>query len=309
MNLYSEILRGAFFIEPFHGINMALMLHEHFTSGTPIQRKGYMGDADDEKKQPKNHTFIPHTIDEDGEVRSFDPYYDEKGLEAKNSVAIIPVRDELTKYDYCGVPGTMSLEKLFNRAASAKNVKAIVMPLDTPGGAATPSMKLAETIKNVAAQKPVIAYIDEMAASGGMMIASAATNIYASSKFDVVGSIGTMMSWANFKKMHEMRGVEFHEVYATLSTNKNRLFREANKGNYKELIGKMLDPLNEEFIGMVKANRAGRLDFSNKEVFTGEIFEAQNAVSFGLIDGIANFDTVINEARASAKPKKKVYVV
>jgi ClpP class serine protease len=48
---------------------------------------------------------------------------------------------------------------------------------------------------------------------------------------------------------------------------------------------------------------------ANKEVFTGEIFEAQNAVSFGLIDGIANFDTVINEARASGKPKKKVYVV
>jgi signal peptide peptidase SppA len=308
MNLYSEILRGAFFIEPFHGMSMAMMMHEHFEKGTPIARKGYLDDDQGaESTKPKNYTFIPHTIDEQGNVAAIE--FEEHGLEVKNSVAVIPVRDELTKYDYCGVPGTMTLEKLFDKAAASPNVKAIVMPLDTPGGSATPSMKLAETIKNAAAQKPVFAFVDEMAASGGMMIASAATKIYASSKFDVVGSIGTMMSWANFKKMYEMKGVEFHEVYATLSTNKNKLFRDANKGNYKNLVENMLDPLNEEFIGMVKANRAGRLDLSNKEVFTGEIFEAQNAVSFGLIDGIANFDTVINEARASGKPKKKVYVV
>jgi signal peptide peptidase SppA len=306
VNLYSEVLRGAFFIEPMHGISMAIMMHEHFTQGTPIHRKGYLADDENEKK-PKNYTFIPHTIDEGGNILAINSY--ENGLDAKNSIAVIPVRDELTKYDYCGVPGTMSLEKLFIKAAASPNVKAIVMPLDTPGGSATPSMKLADTIKQAAQQKPVFAFVDEMAASGGMMIATAATHIIASSKFDIVGSIGTMMSWANFKKMYEMKGVEFHEVYATLSTKKNKLFRDANKGGYKDLITKMLDPLNEEFIATVKANRAGRLDLSNKEVFTGEIFDAQNAVSFGLIDGIANFDTVINEARASAKPKKKVYVV
>lgn len=309
VKLYNEILRGAFYIEPFHGLSIAMQLYAHFNEGKPLSLNNVFTEEKYEKAEttkPVNYTFIPHTIDEDGQKVPFN-YTDD--FNKKGTVAIIPVRDALTKYDYCGSPGTMTLEEQLNKAIMAKNVVAVVMTLDTPGGAAVPSIKLAEAIKQAATVKPVIAYVDEMAASGGMMISSAATEIYASSKHDLVGSIGTMMHWANFEKMYQMRGVEFHEVYATLSTNKNKIYREANKGNYQALISKMLDPLNEDFIAMVKNNRGERLNKSNKEVFTGEIFEAQNAMSFGLIDGIANFDTVINRARALGKPKKKTYVI
>lgn len=301
MNLYNEILRGAFFIEPFHGMSIAMQVYAHLNEGKPL-----VFESRTDNKEAKSFVFTPHTLDENGEA------YDLRSQEAfskKNSVAIIPIREAITKYDYCGAPGTMSLEQQINKALAAQNVTAIILTMDTPGGSAVPSIKLNNFIKQAAAQKPIFAYVDEMAASAGMMIASACTEIIASSKFDKVGSIGTMMSWANFKKMYEMKGVEFHEVYATLSTNKNKIFSDANKGNYDALIKKMLDPLNEEFIGMVKANRAERLDNTNKEVFTGEIFSAEKAMSFGLIDGISNFDTVINKARAYNKPKRKVYVV
>jgi signal peptide peptidase SppA len=307
VNLYNEVLRGAFFIEPFHGMSFAMQLHGHFHEGKPLN---LVRNASEEKNasepQAINYTFTPHTIDEDGQQISFNST---NAFSKKGSVAIIPVRDALTKYDYCGSPGTMTLEAQINKAVAAKNVTAIVVPMDTPGGSAVPSIKLAEAIKAATAIKPVIAYVDEMAASGGMMISSACTEIYASSKHDIVGSIGTMMSWANFKKMYEMKGVEFHEVYATLSTNKNKIFREANKGNYQDLVAKMLDPLNEDFIAMVKANRGARLDNTNKKVYTGEIFCADYAMSFGLIEGIANFDSVITRARTLGKPKMKRYVV
>lgn len=301
MNLYNEILRGAFFIEPFHGMSIAMQVYAHLNEGKPL-----VFESRTDNKEAKSFVFTPHTLDENGEA------YDLKSQEAfkkKNSVAIIPIREAITKYDYCGAPGTMSLEQQINKALAANNVTAIILTMDTPGGSAVPSIKLTNFIQQAAAQKPIFAYVDEMAASAGMMIASACTEIIASSKFDMVGSIGTMMSWANFKKRYEMMGVEFHEVYATLSTNKNKIFSDANKGNYDALIKKMLDPLNDEFIGMVKANRAKRLDNANKEVFTGEIFSAEKAMSFGLIDGISNFETLINKARAYNKPKRKVYVV
>jgi signal peptide peptidase SppA len=303
MNLANEILRGAFFIEPFHGMSIAMQVYAHLNEGKPLSLRNEFAA---EEKETKSFVFTPHTLDENGEA------YDLKSSAAfskKNSLAIIPVREAITKYDYCGSPGTMSLEGLINKALAANNVTAIILTMDTPGGSAVPSIKLTNFIKQAAAQKPIFAFVDEMAASAGMMIASACTEIIASSKFDMVGSIGTMMSWANFKKMYEMKGVEFHEVYATLSINKNKIFSDANKGNYDELIKKMLDPLNEEFIGMVKANRAERLDNTNKEVFTGEIFSAEKAMSFGLIDGITNFDSLITKARAFNKPKMKRYVV
>jgi protease-4 len=219
----------------------------------------------------------------------------------QGSVALISISGAIMKYDFCGAPGTQSMMAMIDAANASPNIDAIVLEIDSPGGAVDGTAQLANKIKS--SSKPVVAYVNGMMASAAMWFGSAASYRVASSVTDMIGSIGTMASWRDTSKMQKAAGVRIHEVYATRSTDKNNEFRAANadEPDYQPMIDNILDPTNEQFIAAVKGN----IKNVNEEVFTGAIYLADKAKEMGLINQIGTREDAVNKALQLANKNKK----
>jgi protease-4 len=207
------------------------------------------------------------------------------------SVAVIPIRSEILKYDQpCGPRGTQSLLNDVKAADQNPNIRSMVLVIDSPGGQVAGTDLLAEAIRN--SSTPVVAFVDGLAASAAYWIISGADKIIASSDLDRIGSIGTMLMVEDLRPALEHLGVKFHEVYAALSTEKNKDFNQVLDGNYDQYRKNVLDVINSKFLSTVKAYRPN-LDEST---LTGKIFFASQAIELGLIDQIGTLDQAIEEA-------------
>lgn len=209
---------------------------------------------------------------------------------APGSVAIIPVEDELMKFDYCGAPGTATIARWVKEADASENISAILLHIDSPGGTVDGTQTLSNAIKET--NKPVIAFVDGLMASAAYWIGSAADEVYASGTTDRIGSIGTMISFRDYRAYYEKLGVKDHRIFADKSKDKNADFLEALEGNYKRIKENMLNPLNEEFLAAVKTNMP---DVSEKAL-TGRVFLSNQAIDMGLINGIKSFEQAVQRA-------------
>jgi signal peptide peptidase SppA len=211
----------------------------------------------------------------------------------EGSVAIIPIRSEILKYDQpCGPRGSQSILSDVKSADQNPNIKSILLVVDSPGGQVTGTDLLAEAICNSAT--PVVAYIEGMAASAAYWIISGASRIIASSDLDRIGSIGTMLMVEDLQPALEAQGVEFHEVYASLSVDKNADVNQLLDGKYESYQKNVLDVINSKFLSSIKANRSA-LDDST---LTGKMYFAPEAIALGLIDEIGSLDYAISVATA-----------
>ncbi|NCA75626.1 MAG: S49 family peptidase [Alphaproteobacteria bacterium] len=221
----------------------------------------------------------------------------------EGSVAVIPIRSEILKYDQpCGPRGSQSILGDVKQADQNPNIRSILLIVDSPGGQVTGTDLLADAIAKC--ETPVVAYIEGMAASAAYWIISGARRIIASSDLDRIGSIGTMLLVEDLKPALEKLGVKFHEIYASLSTDKNQDFNQAMEGDYDPLRKNMLDVINGKFLSMIKTNRPG-LDEST---LTGKSYFAQEAIRLGLIDEIGSYESAL-EAAFSFGPSPLVQAI
>ena len=149
-----------------------------------------------------------------------------------------------------------------------------------------------------------MAYIEGMAASAAYWIISGASKIIASSDLDRIGSIGTMLMVEDLQPSLEAQGVKFHEVYATLSVDKNKDFNQVLDGNYKPYQKNVLDVINSKFLSSIKTNRPGVED----STLTGKIYFAPEAIALGLIDEIGSLEYAISVASALAPVTKELSI-
>jgi len=211
----------------------------------------------------------------------------------EGSVAIIPIRSEILKYDQpCGPRGSQSILNDVKSADQNPNIKSILLVVDSPGGQVTGTDLLAEAICN--STTPVVAYIEGMAASAAYWIISGASRIIASSDLDRIGSIGTMLMVEDLQPALEAQGVKFHEVYASLSVDKNADVNQLLDGKYESYQKNVLDVINSKFLSSIKANRSA-LDDST---LTGKMYFAPEAIALGLIDEIGSLEYAISVAAA-----------
>jgi len=207
----------------------------------------------------------------------------------EGSVAVIPIRSEILKYDQpCGPRGTQSILTDVKSADQNPNIKSILLVVDSPGGQVTGTDLLADAISN--STTPVVAYIEGIAASAAYWIISGASKIIASSDLDRIGSIGTMLMVEDLKPALEAQGVKFHEVYASLSVDKNKDFNQVLDGNYEAYQKNVLDVINNKFLSSIKTNRPAVED----STLTGKIYFAPEAIALGLIDEIGSLDHAIS---------------
>lgn len=147
------------------------------------------------------------------------------------------------------------------------------------------------------ATKPVITIIERVGASACIYLVCPSTKIYAATQNEILGSIGTMVSFMDFKPYYETQGVKFVEEYATKSIYKNKKFNDLAHGKPEQFIKEELDPLQQQFEAAVRKARpkAGLLP-EDHPLFGGETFSTQAATELFLIDGQKLLREALNEA-------------
>ncbi len=187
-----------------------------------------------------------------------------------------------------------SLAPLLERAFSKGKPDAVALQINSPGGSPVQSSLIGARIRRLAEEKkiPVYAFVEDVAASGGYWLASAADEIW-TDESSVVGSIGVISAGFGAHELLNRYGVE-RRVY-TAGKSKSMLdpFRPENPEDVERLKG-ILEDLHQNFIGHVKARRGDKLP-EGKDLFTGEIWLARRAKELGLIDGIGHITPVMKE--------------
>jgi len=130
------------------------------------------------------------------------------------------------------------------------------------------------------------------------------SKIIASSDLDRIGSIGTMLLVEDLQPYFESQGVKFHEVYATLSVDKNKDLNQVLDGNYKPYQQNVLDVINAKFLSTIKENRSGVEDGT----LSGKIYFAPEAIVLGLIDEIGSLEYAISVASALVPVTKELSI-
>lgn len=140
-------------------------------------------------------------------------------LDIVNSVAIIPVKGVISKdinffSFFFGGASTRQIAALISEALNNRDVTAIVLDIDSPGGTVDGTQELANLIFSSRHRKPIVAWTDGMVASAAYYIGAAADKIFISGDMPPIGSIGVVTSHVDYSKMDEMHGVKETEIYA-----------------------------------------------------------------------------------------------
>ncbi len=188
-----------------------------------------------------------------------------------------------------------------------QHIKAMVIDIDCPGGGAGASETLFRSVEKVAKKKPVIAFVRGTGASGGYMVACAAAKIIAV-PMAIVGSIGVISMRPMLYEMLSKIGVRMEVTKSGRLKDMFSNFREpTDEERTKEQA--LLDSFYQRFVSLVAEARAMPVD-NVRELATGEIYTAEQALANGLIDELGDLDTAIDLAQKMAElPERKVTYV
>jgi protease-4 len=222
------------------------------------------------------------------------------------SIAVIPVRGVMMRettysYRYGYIIGTRELESILTKAENSDNIDGIVIQLKSPGGEAAGNESLARVIQRVKKSKPVLVSFEGMA-SAALEAFISSTEIYALEKDSYFGSLGTMTTLVNDSKFWSDMGVDFIEIYAPQSSLKNIESREAKNGNSDPMKDR-LKKSTKFFIDDVKKARPQIKD--DDKIFKGAIYNAVEALAIDAIDGIKDFNYVLNRTAFLARKSKR----
>ena len=186
-------------------------------------------------------------------------------------------------------------EEIIEKAFSLKKAKAVAITINSPGGSPVQSHLIYRFIRYQAKKnkKKVIVFAEDVAASGGYLIACAGDEIYANSS-SIIGSIGVIYSSFGFTELIKKIGVE-RRVH-TAGKNKSTLdpFLDEKNEDVERLKNIQLD-LHKDFINVVEKSRGTKLNKSGIELFSGEFWSGSKAKDLGLIDGLGNASEILRE--------------
>ena len=220
------------------------------------------------------------------------------------SIAIVRISGPMMKNDQpCGPAGTATIGQTLQQLAANPNVDGIILKIDSPGGTVDGTEDLARIVGSI--KKPTMAFVDGMAASAAMWVASAAQEVMLNGQTAMVGSIGTISSFADMKPALEKAGVKFHKIKASRSVDKNTDFDNALNGLYDGYIKNTLDPINAVFTSAIEKNRAGKIDLGKEDVLTGKTYIGKAAIKAGLADSIGSLDMAIASLKNRITAKKQ----
>jgi serine protease SohB len=198
--------------------------------------------------------------------------------------SITPLRPGLT---------LAGIAKLLERAFATRNAKAVALAINSPGGSPVQSRLIYLRIRALAAEKklPVFAFVEDVAASGGYMIACAADEIYCDPS-SILGSIGVVGGSFGFQELIRKIGVE-RRLY-TAGEHKAQLdpFLPEDPEDVARLKALQTE-IHALFISLVKDSRGARLKGEESKLFSGEYWAGGTSVALGLADALGDLRAVL----------------
>ena len=198
--------------------------------------------------------------------------------------AVTPLRPGMT---------LAGISKMLDRAFATRNAKAVALVINSPGGSPVQSRQIYLRIRQLATEKklPVLVFVEDVAASGGYMIACAGDEIFCDPS-SILGSIGVVGGSFGFQELIKKIGVE------------RRLY---TAGEHKAMLDPFLpeDPedvarlkalqreIHAIFIALVKQSRGDRLKAADDVLFSGEYWAGDTSVSLGLADAIGDLRSTL----------------
>src|SRR5689334_3767007 len=183
--------------------------------------------------------------------------------------------------------------RMLERAFATKHAKAVALVINSPGGSPVQSRQIYLRIRQLAAEKklPVLVFVEDVAASGGYMIACAGDEIFCDPS-SILGSIGVVGGSFGFQELIRKIGVE-RRLY-TAGEHKATLdpFLPENPDDVARLKALQRE-IHAIFISLVKDSRGARLKGADDELFTGEYWAGDRSVSLGLADGIGDLRSTL----------------
>ncbi|WP_135506712.1 S49 family peptidase [Roseovarius aestuariivivens] len=203
-----------------------------------------------------------------------------------------PVVSVLRLSGAIGTSGRMTLNDealapTIEKAFSKGKPKAVALLINSPGGSPVQSALIASRIRRLADEKeiPVHAFVEDVAASGGYWLASAADDIWADEN-SILGSIGVISAGFGAHVFLARQGVERRVHTAGKSKSTLDPFLPEKKEDVERLT-ELLEGMHASFINQVKTRRGDRLS-DETDLFTGEFWLGSRAVELGLADGVAH---------------------
>ncbi len=215
-----------------------------------------------------------------------------------NKIGVIPIHGVIKEADTI-------IEQLI-AFRKDKQIKAIILRIDSPGGGVGPSQEIYSETRRTAQAKKVIASLGSLTASGAYYVASAADRIVANPG-TLTGSIGVLMEFITIEELLRKIGIEMEVV-------KSGEFKDIGSPNRKmtdkekEMVMKLLEDIRNQFVTAVSQGR----NMPRERVFEiadGRIFSGRQAKEIGLVDQLGNFRDAVNLAKQMANIRGDVKLV
>lgn len=184
----------------------------------------------------------------------------------------------------------LSRIKKLEKLAEDKDLKALIIHINSPGGSVVGSEMLYDTLRKIAKNKPVVAVMDSVAASGGYLIALGADYIVAHNG-TITGGIGVLMEMAEITELATKIGIKFNH-FKSSELKGNPHFTEKLTPEAKNAVMENIFDVYDYFIELVAKRRNLDLDFV-KKIADGRIYSAKLALKYKLIDEIGNEDSAV----------------
>lgn len=187
------------------------------------------------------------------------------------------------------------LDSALERAFKIKTAKAVALAINSPGGSPVQSALIAGRVRALAAEKErkVLAFIEDVGASGGYWLALAADEIFADPR-SIVGSIGVIHASFGFSEAIARLGVERRVLTAGEKKSLLDPFRPQDPDDVARLTA-ILEDIHGDFKAEVRSRRGERLDAGDHELFEGQIWTGRRALDLGLVDGLGSLHAVLKE--------------
>ncbi len=233
----------------------------------------------------------------------------EQGYTVDRGVAIVPVDGVMAKRFnmFSRISGGASTEMIardVQQAAADPAVSAIILAIDSPGGAVDGTQSLAAVIRAAADQKPVVAFADGLMASAAYWVGAAADSIVMSSDTTLMGSIGVVSQHVDVSGYEQRIGIKTTEIFAgkykRIASEYSPLTQEG-----RETMQSMVDELYSIFVGEVAKYRGVSVDKVLSDMADGRILIGQQAIAAGLADGVSALDALVEQLASGAYQSRR----
>lgn len=238
-------------------------------------------------------------------ARHYEEQFVEGDAGARDKIAIIYLTGMIsaTADGYTSEEGVVGdIKDQLRQAVEDRHVKAIILRINSPGGEVVASDSIYEAVAAAREQKPVVASIDSLGASGAYYVAAGCSYIMAN-ELSITGSIGVILQSFTFNELTDKIGLKF---YTFKSGRYKDLLNPAREPTEEEkaLVQNLIQEVYEKFVSIVARERQMTVDELKDGIADGRILTGKQASEAGLVDGVGYLEDAIQKAKELASIEK-----